>query len=106
VEPVNEIPFTIGWVTRVSPIADPDPVIIFKTPGGNPASSNRFTRFIPLNGVEVAGLKTMVFPQIRAGAIFQEGIAKGKFQGVIIETTPMGRRVVYARVLGNSDGVV
>jgi hypothetical protein len=29
--------------------------------------------------VSVAGLKTTVFPEISAGAIFQEGMAVGRF---------------------------
>ena len=32
----------------------------------------------------------MVLPVISAGAVFQIGIAEGKFQGVISETTPSG----------------
>ena len=43
-------------------------------------------------GVNVAGLKTTVLPAIRAGMIFQDGIAIGKFQGVIIPATPSGLR--------------
>ena len=38
----------------------------------------------------VAGLKTTVLPQTSAGAIFQLGIAIGKFHGVIAPTTPTG----------------
>jgi hypothetical protein len=41
-----------------------------------------------------AGLKTRVLPHINAGAIFQAGIANGKFHGVMIPTTPSGRRLV------------
>jgi hypothetical protein len=40
--------------------------------------------------VSVAGLNTIVFPAISAGAIFQHGIAIGKFHGVMIATGPSG----------------
>jgi len=43
-----------------------------------------------LNGVSVAGLNTTVLPETRAGAIFQIGIAMGKFHGVMIPTGPTG----------------
>jgi hypothetical protein len=55
-----------------------------------PASSSTFTKFTADSGVSVAGLSTTVFPQTRAGAIFHDGIAIGKFHGVIIEHTPSG----------------
>ena len=45
-------------------------------------------------GVKVAGLKTTVLPVTSAGAIFQIGIATGKFHGVMQATTPTGMRVV------------
>ena len=53
-----------------------------------------------------AGLKTTVFPQTMAGAIFQLGIAIGKFHGVIAPTTPTGFRVDIMNLSGSSDGVV
>ena len=53
-----------------------------------------------------AGLKTIVSPQTSAGAIFQLGIAIGKFQGVIAPTTPTGMRTLIMNLSGSSDGVV
>jgi hypothetical protein len=38
-------------------------------------------------GVSEAGLNTIVLPAIKAGNIFQVGIATGKFQGVMQATT-------------------
>jgi hypothetical protein len=38
-------------------------------------------------------LNTTVLPNARAGAIFQAGMAAGKFQGVISPITPKGSRV-------------
>ncbi len=43
-----------------------------------------------VRGVRLAGLKTTVLPETSAGAIFQIGIATGKFQGVMIATGPTG----------------
>ena len=41
-----------------------------------------------------AGLKTTVLPHTSAGTIFQDGIAIGKFHGVITPTTPIGCRTL------------
>src|SRR5205807_8307532 len=57
-------------------------------------------------GVNVAGLKTTVLPATNAGAIFQTGMATGKFQGVTHATTPSGCLIVYAKLAGNSDSIV
>ena len=53
-----------------------------------------------------AGLKTTVLPQTSAGTIFQDGIAIGKFHGVITPTTPIGVRTLMLNLSGSSDGVV
>ena len=59
-----------------------------------------FRRYVTLgmlnlwHGVDDAGLWTIVFPKTIAGAIFQIGIASGKFQGVMSPTTPIGTFVV------------
>ena len=58
------------------------------------------------NGVSSAGLITHVLPQTRAGNSFHEGVAIGKFQGVIMPQTPTGMRTDMANLSGNSDGVV
>ena len=56
--------------------------------------------------MSVAGLNTTVFPQTSAGAIFQDGMAIGKFQGVITPTTPIGMRTLMLNLSRSSDGVV
>ena len=56
--------------------------------------------------MSVAGFITTVLPQISAGIAFQDGMAIGKFQGVISEQTPMGLRTVMQNLLGSSEGVV
>jgi len=43
-------------------------------------------------GVGVAGFSTTVLPKASAGALFQAGMAIGKFQGVIRPTTPSASR--------------
>ena len=53
---------------------------------GMPASSRTFTKFTADSGVCDAGLKTTVLPQTSAGMIFHDGIAIGKFHGVMTET--------------------
>ena len=67
---------------------------MFSTPLGRPARSNIETTALAVSGVRVAGLKTTVLPETRAGAIFHTGIATGKFQGVTQATTPSGWRSV------------
>ncbi len=56
--------------------------------------------------MSVAGLKTTVLPQTSAGAIFHEGIAIGKFHGVITPITPIGIRTLMLNLSRSSDGVV
>ena len=56
--------------------------------------------------MSVAGLKTTVLPQTSAGAIFQDGIAIGKFHGVITPTTPIGWRTLMLNLSRSSEGVV
>ena len=58
------------------------------------------------SGVSSAGLNTTVLPQTSAGAIFQVGIAIGKFHGVITPTTPTGIRTLIWNLSGSSRRVV
>jgi hypothetical protein len=58
------------------------------------------------SGVSGAGLTTTVLPRIRAGIIFQDGIAMGKFQGVTRPAMPTGIRTDIWNLSRNSDGVV
>src|SRR5215510_794914 len=102
-EPVNETALTAGWRMISSPASDPDPITRFKTPEGIPAASKISTIRTAVAGVNDAGLKTTVFPATNAGAIFQIGIATGKFHGVTQATTPSGCLIVYAKFSGNSD---
>src|ERR1044071_3651175 len=89
-----------------SPASEPEPITRFKTPGGIPAASKISVMRTAVAGVIEAGLNTTVLPATKAGAIFQTGIATGKFHGVTQATTPSGCLIVYAKFNGNSDGIV
>ena len=56
--------------------------------------------------MSVAGLITTVLPRISAGIIFQEGMAMGKFHGVMSPAIPTGMRTDIWNLLCSSDGVV
>src|SRR5436853_2547079 len=105
-EPVKEMARTSGLQSIGAPASGPNPVTILTTPFGRPASIRARTRLMVERGVSSAGLMTQVFPQTRAGKIFHEGIAIGKFQGVIIPHTPTGMRTDMANLLGSSEGTV
>ena len=53
-----------------------------------------------------AGFSTTVLPQTSAGASFHDGIAIGKFHGVIAPTTPTGTRTDMLNLFCSSEGVV
>src|SRR5665811_414952 len=105
-EPVNDTPLTTGLDVISLPTTEPEPVTKLSTPAGRPASSSALTMLSEVMGAALAGFKTTVLPLISAGASFQEGMATGKFQGVMRPTVPSGSRTVYSRVRPNSDGVV
>src|SRR5439155_5461164 len=94
VEPVKETRRASGWRTRGEPTSLPVPVTRFTTPRGRPASSRIWTRLYAESGVSWAGLSTTVLPHISAGMVFQEGMAIGKFHGVIKAATPIEERTV------------
>ena len=76
------------------------------TPAGTPASARTLTKFIAESGVSSDGFKTTVLPHTRAGMIFHDGMAIGKFHGVIIEHTPIGWRIDIANLSRSSEGAV
>ena len=106
VDPVNETTRTSALPIRALPTSPPPPVTRFTTPGGTPASARILTKFSADNGVRVAGLKTTVLPQTSAGMIFHEGMAIGKFHGVITAQTPSGCRTDIANLSRSSEGTV
>jgi len=72
------------------------PVTMLTTPLGTPASIRTLTKLSADSGVCDEGLKTTVLPQTSAGMIFHDGIAIGKFHGVMIDATPTGWRIDIA----------
>ena len=102
-EPVNETAFSPGALMSALPSVPPDPATKFTTPFGIPASWHASTIRQALSGETDAGLTTIVLPQISAGAIFQAGIAMGKFQGVTRPTTPMGLRCAHMWTRSRSE---
>ena len=56
-------------------------------------------------GTRSAGLNTTVLPKASAGAIFQAGMAMGKFHGQIRPTTPSGSRVSITSTPGRTDAI-
>src|SRR5215469_13878539 len=105
-DPVKEIARTSGCSSSGKPASGPNPLTMLITPLGTPASASVRTRLKVERGVSCAGLITQVLPQTSAGSSFHEGIAMGKFQGVIIPQTPTGVRTAMANLLGSSEGVV
>src|SRR2546425_1238927 len=59
-----------------------------------------------IGGTPVVSKPASDTPQISAGIIFHEGMAIGKFHGVIIAQTPMGCRTLMANLSRSSEGVV
>ena len=66
----------------MSPTSEPLPSTRLRTPGGarRPPAPQRW---VAVRGTISAGFQTTVLPKARAGAIFQAGMAMGKFQGVM-----------------------
>src|SRR5205823_13454491 len=106
VEPVSETARTSGCSSSGPPTSDPKPDTTLITPRGTPASLRVRARLKVESGVSCAGLITQVLPQTIAGNSFHDGIAMGKFHGVIIPQTPRGWRTAMANLLGSSEGVV
>ena len=92
--PTNAIAFISGCSVKALPASSPNPLTVFRTPGGRPASSAISTSKRAVRGEASAGLWTTVQPAASAGAIFQVDSMKGVFHGVIIPTGPIGTLVV------------
>src|SRR5665213_2293295 len=91
VEPVKEMPATRRSETSASPMAAPGPTTKFATPIGNPASSISRIRKIEDHGVSDAGLRTTVFPNASAGAIFLTGVTTGTVSYTHLRAHETGR---------------
>src|SRR5690606_30457591 len=80
-------------------------VMTENTPLGIPAISAILAKAMAVKGVCEAGFSTIVHPATRAGAIFREIIARGKFHGVMAPTTPTLCFIVDRRVRPLSEGM-
>src|SRR5262249_61367303 len=89
-EPVNVTASTSGDEASAGPMTEPGPMTRFNTPGGRPARCTMSTSVHGDAGTSSAGLKTTQFPNAIAGAIFQAGIASGKFHRAIAAAPPIG----------------
>jgi hypothetical protein len=91
VEPVTLTMPTAGWSTRASPISTL-PGVTLMSPAGSPAATASSASRSVERGVREAGLTTTALPPAMAAPTFQTAMMKGKFQGVMAPTTPIGRR--------------
>ena len=103
-EPVKLIALTRLSSSSTWPTSEPRPITRLNTPGGRPARCRMSAIAQALPGTRSAGLSTTALPKASAGAIFQAGIAMGKFQGVIRPTTPTGSRVTSTPTPGRTEG--
>ncbi len=92
VEPVKETMSTCGCVVSGAPASGPVPTMMFTTPWGTPAASRISPRTSVEAEVSSEGFTTVVQPAARAKGSFWLTIRKGKFHGVMIDTTPIGSR--------------
>ena len=90
VEPVKATLATSGWSTSRAPTTGPVPTTTWSTPSGIPAARANSANRRAVSGVISAGLTTMVLPVAKAGPIFHEAMAMGKFHGMMAATTPSG----------------
>ena len=88
------------------PMTLPLPVTILIIPAGRPTSSTTLANSVQFSGVSCEGLMTMVHPAIRAAPALRAMRKKGKFQGRMPATTPMGFFVSRMVSLGRSLGMI
>ncbi len=98
VDPVKESFFTMGFEVSSPPISFAEPVITLNTPLGTPARSASSASASAEYGVCPAGFNTTVQPAPIAGPALRVIIARGKFQGVMQATTPIGCLITTMRL--------
>ncbi len=100
---MNVTPRISGWWTSRSPTVPPPPFTKLNVPGGRPARDRISASDQALAGTSCAGLHTTALPYASAGAIFQAGIAIGKFHGVMTPITPSGSRITSTSTPGRTE---
>src|SRR2546421_11684766 len=88
------------------PTTAPRPMTRLNTPAGRPERLRMSASAQPQPGTRSAGLNTTQLPYASAGAIFQAGIAIGKFHGVIRPTTPIGSRGTSTLMPRRTHGMI
>ena len=88
VEPVKVSLPMPGWRVRASPVTAPEPWTTLRIPAGTPAATASSARRTSEKGVISDGLITTALPAAIAGAIFQDAMTSGKFQGAMAPITP------------------
>ena len=96
-EPVSTLPVKLTMPMRgeeesALPATAPRPWTMLMTPGGRSVCAISSQNLTALCGVSSLGLMTMVLPVTSAGAALRAIRKKGKFQGRMPPTTPMGWR--------------
>lgn len=94
VDPVKATLSICLCLTKCAPTS-PNPVKMFITPGGKPASLMRDPMKRAERGVCSAGFKMPTQPVARRGPHFQAIMSNGKFQGIIWAQTPTGSYLKY-----------
>ena len=101
-EPVKLIASTSRLSTSLWPTALPCPVTRLKRPAGMSCFTMISVSATALAGVRFAGFHTTALPKASAGAIFQAGVATGKFHGLMMATTPTGSRRTSISIPGRT----
>ncbi len=104
-EPVKEIAFTSRESSSVCPTTEPRPMTRLNTPFGRPEREMISAKAQAEPGTRSAGLNTTALPKASAGAIFQAGMAMGKFHGQMRPTTPSASRVIVTSTPGRTDAM-
>ena len=110
--PTEVLPVKLSFLTvsleqHSTPIAGPCvDGITLNSPLGSPSISASLASAIAYSGVSPAGLLTTAQPAASAGAIFRASIALGKFDGVIVATTPTGCLMTMMRLSSRWPGMV
>ena len=95
-EPVKVMSATRSSSTRTSPISAAGPQTTLSQPGGSPASVSSSASSSAESGVCDAGFSTTAQPAARAGATLWATRLKGKLNGEMAPTTPIGTLSVSA----------
>src|SRR5688572_18127714 len=104
-DPVKLTAPTPGWTAMAAP-GSAKPWTSWMSPSGTPASRQAATNASAQAGACSEGLRTIPLPARSAGKHFHDGMATGKFHGVIIPMTPTGARVVQHSFEPSSEGTV